>query len=182
MPSTLIHFIPSPFSRSLCSRLVSVAHFGTNKHLEVSRTDLGTMQAPTAGIPGPQCLGAVGLIPLCTAIAAVVLRYAFRPLWRRRPIWLRKFAAEEEDLVSQNDEEVAQSSPSQAARAYSSWTLALLVLTGAAGVFGSAITAVWPATSQMSLAPVIPAVSRNPRPLSNVSNGPYSSYPSVSSW
>ena len=163
MPSTLVSFLSSPLSRSLCSRFMFVAHFGADKHLETSRTNLGTMQVPTAGMLGPQCLGAAGLIPLCTAITAVVLRYALHPLWRRRPIWLHKFAAEEEDLASRNDEEVAQGSPSQGTRPYSSWTLALLASTGAASIFGGVTTAIWPATSRMSVVPVIPAVSQNPR-------------------
>ncbi|EFX00086.1 ABC bile acid transporter [Grosmannia clavigera kw1407] len=44
------------------------------------------------------CPGLVAYIPALVAIVVVLGRYSLRPLWRRRPIWLRDFATEKDEL------------------------------------------------------------------------------------
>ncbi|KAK1755846.1 putative ATP-dependent permease [Echria macrotheca] len=113
---------------------------------------------PSAGTFGPQCLGLVGQIPIFTALLVVVLRYGLAPLWHRRPIWLRKFAAEEDDLASLRDEEAGGNANTRASRPWTAWTLALLISTGSAPILAGITAILWPEYSLLSLIPVIPCL------------------------
>jgi hypothetical protein len=80
-------------------------------------------QVPSIGELGPNCLGLVGLAPSAVALAVFVFRYAFRPLWRRRPAWLRGFA-KETDFANVNG-----LGPVVLEKAtWTNWTVALLAL------------------------------------------------------
>lgn len=52
---------------------------------------------------GDQCLGIVGWIPTWISLVIVLFRYGLGPLWRRRPLWLRNFAAEDDTAVDEMD-------------------------------------------------------------------------------
>ncbi|CAK7217862.1 hypothetical protein SCUCBS95973_003290 [Sporothrix curviconia] len=53
---------------------------------------------PETATFGDGCPGIVAYLPVWLALVVFVGRYALRPLWRRRPVWLRGFATEEDEL------------------------------------------------------------------------------------
>ncbi|CAK7215532.1 hypothetical protein SBRCBS47491_002513 [Sporothrix bragantina] len=53
---------------------------------------------PETATFGDGCPGIVAYLPVWLALIVFVGRYALRPLWRRRPVWLRGFATEEDEL------------------------------------------------------------------------------------
>ncbi|KAK0627525.1 hypothetical protein B0T14DRAFT_493599 [Immersiella caudata] len=113
-------------------------------------------QIPSLGTFGPQCLGTVGQVPALAALLVVVLRYGSGPIWRRRPIWLRRFATEEAP-VSHGDEEVGdRGAASQGDRAWTSSTLALLLLS-LVGVFAGTLGVVLPISWRLPWVPVVPS-------------------------
>jgi hypothetical protein len=121
------------------------------------------MQIPSLGTFGPQCLGTVGQFPALVALLVVVLRYGSGPVWRRRPIWLRRFAAEAAP-VSREDEEVAdRGAASRGPRVWTSSTLALLLLS-IAGVVVGIVGVILPTPVQLPWIPVVPCVSEGPCP------------------
>lgn len=48
-------------------------------------------------------MGIVGWIPTWIALVIILFRYGLGPLWRRRPLWLRNFAAEEDVAADEID-------------------------------------------------------------------------------
>jgi len=115
-------------------------------------------QIPSLGTFGPQCLGAVGRIPTFVALLVVVLRYGAAPVWHRRPVWLRNFAAEEAP-VSSCDEEVGGHGSPRRVRAWTAPALTLLVLsfvTAAIGVAGAFFSLT---SAQLPWMPIVPSVS-----------------------
>lgn len=68
------------------------------------------------------CIGAIAWIPNVVSLLVLILRYGLHPLWCRRPIWLRDFAAE--DLQIPEDASVE---PVGRAR-QRSWTTSIIVL------------------------------------------------------
>ncbi|CAK7568673.1 MAG: hypothetical protein SEPTF4163_006672, partial [Sporothrix epigloea] len=53
---------------------------------------------PETATFGNGCPGIVAYLPAWLALLVLVGRYGLRPLWRRRPLWLRGFATEEDEL------------------------------------------------------------------------------------
>ncbi|KAK5661268.1 hypothetical protein OQA88_11162 [Cercophora sp. LCS_1] len=116
------------------------------------------MQIPSLGLLEPQCLGIVGKLPLWTALLVVLLRYGSSPVWSRRPIWLRRFAAEKDELPSLDDEEAGgDDGPRRASKAWTGWTLTLLLLNVAAVLLGGFSIVLWPEYAQASLTHAIPS-------------------------
>lgn len=73
---------------SVCNRPWLGRTAQANQHLPL-------LKIPSQATLGSHCIGVVGHIPSWISLAILFLRYTLSPLWRRRPIWLRKFAAEE---------------------------------------------------------------------------------------
>jgi hypothetical protein len=86
-----------------------------------------------------------------------VLRYGLRPVWSRRPFWLRLFAAEEAPTATTDQETGSYSLGDD--RKWTAWTASLLVLSMISGAFGVAGTAVWQGKALLFMIPVVPSVS-----------------------
>jgi len=118
-------------------------------------------QIPSLGTFGPQCLGILAQLPLFVALVVVVLRYGAAPVWRRRPIWLRRFAAEE--VLAPEGHEEAQALRPSSRRVFRGLTpstmtvLWLSVITAVVGVVGVCFRS---KSTQQFWMPVIPSVSR----------------------
>ncbi|KAK3940254.1 putative ATP-dependent permease [Diplogelasinospora grovesii] len=110
---------------------------------------------PSLGQFGPQCLGIFGNIPLWIALLVFVLRYGLRPVWSRRPFWLRLFAAEEAPTAT-TDQEIGTYSLGDD-RKWTAWTASLLVLSMINGAFGVAGIAVWQDKALLFMIPVVPS-------------------------
>lgn len=127
------------------------------------------MQIPSLGFLEPRCLGIIGIVPLCTALLVALLRYASGSVWSRRPIWLRRFAAEKDELpaLGDDDEEtVSEHGSTRAPKAWTAWSLALFVLNSTAALLAGVSIIIWPEYSQPSLFYSLPSVS-DPLPPSN---------------
>ena len=107
-------------------------------------------------------MGILAQLPLFVALVVVVLRYGAAPVWRRRPIWLRRFAAEEVLAPESHEETQAlrlSSRPVFRGLTPSSLTvLWLSVITAVVGVVGVGFRS---KSAQQFWIPVIPSVSRN---------------------
>lgn len=113
-------------------------------------TWLTTEQIPSLGTFAPPCLTVVGYVPSWTALVVLFLRYALVPIWCRRPIWLRTFAAEADFTP--------RSSSTGKRRTWSvaSTCLALLSLLGIALSVSSLFL---PRLSVLYAIPIVPCVS-----------------------
>jgi hypothetical protein len=121
---------------------------------------------PSSGQFSPQCLGVVAHIPFWVAILTVTLRYGLGPAWSAyRPIWLRKFNAEQ-DALSSTVPDQESGAGSAGRKAWTAWTLSLFSLTGAAAAVGAIGALAWPEHAQLCLTSVIPCVSHLPPTLS----------------
>lgn len=117
-------------------------------------------QIPSLGQFSPQCLGVISHVPLWVAVLTVTLRYAVGPLWSAgRPVWLRRFAAEE-DALSPNvpDQESGAGQPSSR-KSWTAWTLSLLLSVIASAALGAIGASVWPEHAQLYFTYVFPNVS-----------------------
>ncbi|KAK4134040.1 hypothetical protein BT67DRAFT_305322 [Trichocladium antarcticum] len=113
---------------------------------------------PSLGTISPQCLGVVGHIPLWTAILTVALRYLVGPVWTaRRPLWLRTFAAEQNEAPSGSDREHGTGLVSRT-KAWTVWTLSLLLLSVATAALSAIGAAVWQHDAPVFVTPVIPSL------------------------
>ncbi|KAK4226740.1 hypothetical protein QBC38DRAFT_219190 [Podospora fimiseda] len=108
----------------------------------------------------PQCLGLIGHIPLWISLLTVTIRYGAVPFWsQHRPIWLRKFSAEEhvKALPDDVDQEIGGSTV-VARKPWSSWTVFLSVLTLLTAVLGAVGTTTSSDMAQLFLIPVVPSI------------------------
>ncbi|EAQ87755.1 hypothetical protein CHGG_04374 [Chaetomium globosum CBS 148.51] len=115
---------------------------------------------PSSGQFSPQCLGVVAHIPFWVAILAVTLRYGLGPAWSAyRPVWLRRFAAEQDELSSNvSDQESGAGSAGR--KSWTAWTLSLLFLNVGAAALGAFGALVWPEHAQLCMTPIIPCRPR----------------------
>jgi hypothetical protein len=106
-------------------------------------------QIPSSGQFGPHCLTLFGHIPSWIALGVFLLRFALQPIWHRRPVWLRSFAAEAD---------FSSPSPSHKSRTWSvgSASLALLFLLDI--IFGL-YPLFWSGLGPVYAVPVMPCVS-----------------------
>lgn len=135
----------------------SCAHKIGNTHTLtlVALTDL--LQISELAIFG-ECIGVVLWAPAALAVLLLLSRYALAPLWRRRPIWLRNFAAEEP-----SEAEPVPIDHARLPKAWASSTVALLV-TSLVGLVLSALASLQPTTGPLFLLPLVPHVSGNRQP------------------
>lgn len=104
-----------------------------------------------------QCVGAVLWIPIVVSVLVLVSRYGLAPLWRRRPIWLRDFAAEEPGEAEFTPvEHTTLLKP----KAWGYSTLALFAIS-AIGLIISILASLKPKIGPLFLLPLIPHVSGN---------------------
>ncbi|KAL1867541.1 hypothetical protein VTK73DRAFT_4120 [Phialemonium thermophilum] len=102
---------------------------------------------PSRAAIGPHCVGIVVHIPGLVALAVLLLRYACAPLWRRRPLWLRKFAAEE-DLEA----------PPKALSSPWTWSLCSLLSLSLLGVVGGIAASLATGPGPIYSTPVLPCL------------------------
>jgi hypothetical protein len=100
------------------------------------------------------CVGVIAWIPTAVSILVVILRYGLHPLWRRRPVWLRNFAAEEPDEAEGLATEIVTFKP----RIWGPFTI-VLALNSAAGLAISILASLNPTAGPLFLTPLIPHVS-----------------------
>ncbi|PSR80832.1 hypothetical protein BD289DRAFT_53056 [Coniella lustricola] len=101
-----------------------------------------------------ECAAVVAWIPAIVALLSFVLGYGLRPLWRRRPIWLRTFAAEG---VEESD---GLASAELAGPAPKSWSMPiiLLLLNSVLGLVFCILASLRRETGPLFLTPLIPHV------------------------
>lgn len=120
-------------------------------------------QIPSLGAISPQCLGVIGHIPLWTALLTVALRYGVGPLWNAyRPIWLRRFAAEQDAPTSVPADQESGLGLASRKRPWTAWTLSLLLLSLGAAALGAAGAVIWQDHAHVHLTPVVPTVRSSP--------------------
>lgn len=119
----------------------------------MSRTD-EPLQIADQAIFG-DCIGAIAWVPTVVSLLVLALRYGLRPIWRRRPIWLRNFAAE--DLQEPLDDSAELLDPAKQKK----WTLSVIVLltTSAIGLAISLLAGLSINTGPLFLTPFIAHVS-----------------------
>lgn len=102
-------------------------------------------------------MGVVLWIPAVISILLLISRYALAPLWRRRPIWLRDFAAEEPN------EAEAVSVDRATVPKPKTWgfSTVALVVNSAIGLLISIFTSLQPTIGPLCLLPLVPHVSGN---------------------
>lgn len=108
-------------------------------------------KVPALGRISTQCLGVVGHIPLWISVLVFVLRYGFHGLWNRRPVWLRKFAAED-NLTSRTD-----GMGTHKERPLARWAIFLLALATSGIILGVLGVAIW--RVPVYQIPIVPNVS-----------------------
>lgn len=120
----------------------------------VPTTD-GYLQIADQAIFG-DCIGAIAWIPTAVSLLVLVLRHGLHPLWRRRPIWLRDFAAE--DL--QNPEDASAEAVGRAKQR--SWTLptTVLLINSAIGLAVSLLAGLNTKAGPLFLTPLVAHVSK----------------------
>ncbi|KAL2019279.1 hypothetical protein VTK56DRAFT_9823 [Thermocarpiscus australiensis] len=105
----------------------------------------------------PECLGVVEHIPLWIAILTVALRYAAGPVWNvYRPVWLRRFAAEDDASRSGFADQESGTRLAPGSKPWTGWTLCLVLLSAVTAVLDAIGAAAWPRYAHVYLAPVIP--------------------------
>ena len=95
----------------------------------------------------------------------MALRYGVGPVWNaRRPLWLRRFAAEKDALPSGAGAPDHESDAGRAAhgKAWTAWTLSILLLSVGAIALGAVGVVVWPEHVQLYFTYFFPHVSRHP--------------------
>ncbi|KAJ9143396.1 Multidrug resistance-associated protein 6 [Pleurostoma richardsiae] len=107
---------------------------------------------PELAVFGDRCLGVIAYIPTWFSIALLLLRYGLRPLWRRRPLWLRNFAAEDPE-----DDECGDVGAPKHTH-WATWSTALLLLAVAGTIISAAGSAVSRA-GPLLLIPLIPCLA-----------------------
>jgi len=119
------------------------------------------LQIPSIGQFSPQCLGLIGHIPLWVAVLTVALRYGAGPAWNAyRPIWLRRFAAEEDASPSGAPDQESGAPAKERAKSWTAWTLFLLFCNGGAAALGAIGTIAWPEHAQLLITSILPSVSQ----------------------
>lgn len=109
------------------------------------------LQIPKLAIFGP-CVALIAWMPTVVSLATLVSRYPLRPLWRRRPIWLRNFAADHlVPLDSSSLLEVVGQSMEK------SWvpSTVFLMANSAVGLVLSTSAALYPKAGPLFLTPLI---------------------------
>ncbi|KAK3294513.1 uncharacterized protein B0H64DRAFT_189203, partial [Chaetomium fimeti] len=113
---------------------------------------------PSSGQFSPQCLGVVAHFPFWVAILTVTLRYGLGPAWSAyRPIWLRRFASEKDELSANVPDQESGAGPA-VRKCWTAWTLSLLLLNLGAAAVGAIGALAWPEHAQLCLTPVVPCV------------------------
>ncbi|KAL2132622.1 hypothetical protein VTI74DRAFT_3586 [Chaetomium olivicolor] len=114
---------------------------------------------PSLGTLSPQCLGVIAHVPLWAAILTIILRYGFGPAWNAyRPIWLRRFAAEQDALPSGTPDQESGAGGSSQSKSWTWWTLSLFFQSISAAVVGAIGAVAWPEHAQICMMPVFPSV------------------------
>lgn len=102
-----------------------------------------------------ECVGVVAWIPAVVALLLFSLGYALRPLWRRRPIWLRTFAAEG---AEESDGLTSAGLGSPIPKSWNTATI-LLFLNSLLGLVLCILASLKRETGPLFLTPLIPHVS-----------------------
>jgi hypothetical protein len=90
----------------------------------------------------------------------VTLRYGVGPVWNaRRPLWLRRFAAEEDALPPNVGDQESGAGQEFHRKSWTAWTLSLLLLSVGAAALGAIGTMVWPELAQLYFTYILPNVS-----------------------
>lgn len=98
-------------------------------------------------------------IPAVISVLLLILRYGFAPLWQRRPIWLRDFAAEEPSEA----EAVSVSADHTTLLKPKAWgfSTAALAANSVVGLIISVLASLQPTIGPLFLLPLVPHVSGN---------------------
>lgn len=119
-----------------------------------SRTPLvdGHLQINELAIFG-DCVGVIAWIPTALSVLLLITRYGLHPVWRRRPVWLRNFAAEEPGEADGLSADLPAKSRT--------WSLSTIILTftSAVGLVISILASLNPTAGPLFLTPLIPHVS-----------------------
>lgn len=101
------------------------------------------------------CIGAIAWVPTVVSLLVLALRYGLHPVWCRRPIWLRNFAAE--DLQDPLDDSAELVNPAK----QKTWMLSVIVLltSSAIGLVMSLLAGLSTNTGPLFLTPFIAHVS-----------------------
>ncbi|KAF3766151.1 P-loop containing nucleoside triphosphate hydrolase protein [Cryphonectria parasitica EP155] len=98
-----------------------------------------------------ECIGAIAWIPSALSLLLLISGYGLQPIWRRRPIWLRNFAAE-------SPEEAEMSSVELGLPMRRNWSRSVLFLlvNSAVGLVLSLVASLNPDIGPLFLTPLIP--------------------------
>lgn len=121
---------------------------------------LGQLQISEFAIFG-QCVGAIAWVPTAISILLVVLCYGLGPIWQRRPVWLRNFAAEEPGEAA---EAVSAEITSGLGPGRRRWPVstAILLITTAVGLVLGILASLNSGMGPLFLLPLVPEVSNDP--------------------
>ncbi len=92
-------------------------------------------------------------VPVLAALGVLFCQYAFLPLWWRRPIWLRNFAAEEKDPIGFDGE------PRPKTRPWHRFTIALLAVS-LTNIICSILLSYLLGFDYLFLVPLVPSVRK----------------------
>lgn len=110
-----------------------------------------------------ECVAIIAWLPTAISITTVVLRYALRSLWRRRPIWLRNFAAEDFDFPHNGHDHASGEVAGPTKK--KTWARSTLVLltNSLIGLIVSILAAFHPQAGPLFLTPCVTHVSEEVR-------------------
>lgn len=106
-----------------------------------------------------QCVGAIAWFPTFISLLVLLLHYGLGPIWRRRPVWLRNFAAEEPGEVA--EAVFAELTPGPGRGEWALPTVVLLI-NMAVGLVVSILASLDPGMGPLFLMPLIPEVRNDP--------------------